>query len=801
MAPEVGVGKYDRSIDVYALGALLYEMLTGMVPFVGSSPTEILFKHLSAEADCSGIPEPFCSAIKRAMEKDPTKRFQTVQELVESVFGAEHVRNSVSQFSPLELSVVAGRVAARIATPVGVAAGGAGSGGAAGGSSVTSPNGLGSPKGAPEAAPRRITSSLFAPLQDTTPAADPFSLRHRIILGLVATLAISVAAQAFAGIRDEGEAFFYTALAIAGASAAMLVTGRVWLPRPKAGHHVADRFALAGAAALGAIALSGILWMDWRPGRQFTPGMFVALLASLAWANPRRWLMSDRLDRISFKSAVFAGVIAFVAAAIFAGSPVLAIAIAGGAALVVQVLTPWDERAAQRRAELDGDDDDDPIRGFEPVMPPRASAQAGGLLGTLAQTASPRAATWPPGAQPIPALNYWPVTGQRYVPRGMSVVWFTGVLVFFITGVLLHVVAANESNWNDFAAFSAFCVVMYATTFFCFRRMRVRTFNTWWEYLILPSLRHVCVLVVLFCWAMLGFGRGWSRSDEEGFMVTIVIFAMLWLLSWTIGWLWRMAVPPLPPMPPPVPQSLTPAAPQAPAKPATPAFELGAALGEVRAAVETAVTNTRDAVREAVHGARDAAVTARARVRRARPDVLGVCAYVIGIAALFVAYAIAFGLALDLPGMIAAGLPDPHVREGIQRDIFNNSEPNWPAVLRDFFTVIVSVLGAVALAAFIFARRRANWLHILRAPIGVVGMLLSTGFLYQIVHLRQPWSQIGSGPTPRAWPAMRELLRCFNTPEVALFVLFMVAAATILCWPRRRAAYPSASVQQEGAAA
>src|SRR5437773_2596002 len=117
MAPEVGVGKYDRSIDIYALGAVLFEMITGMVPFNGATPSEILLKHLASEPDVSNIPEPFASVVKKAMHKDPTQRYQSVQEMVEAVFGAEHVRQSVSVFSPDELSVIAGHAALRVPQP------------------------------------------------------------------------------------------------------------------------------------------------------------------------------------------------------------------------------------------------------------------------------------------------------------------------------------------------------------------------------------------------------------------------------------------------------------------------------------------------------------------------------------------------------------------------------------------------------------------------------------------------------------------------------------------------------------
>ena len=65
MAPEVANGRYGKEIDIYALGIVLYEMITGRVPFEGESLGEVLMKHLTAEPDLTKIAEPYRTAIAR----------------------------------------------------------------------------------------------------------------------------------------------------------------------------------------------------------------------------------------------------------------------------------------------------------------------------------------------------------------------------------------------------------------------------------------------------------------------------------------------------------------------------------------------------------------------------------------------------------------------------------------------------------------------------------------------------------------------------------------------------------------
>ncbi|MEZ6062156.1 MAG: serine/threonine-protein kinase [Planctomycetaceae bacterium] len=81
MAPEVARGRYGREVDVYALGVMLYEMLTGRVPFDGQTTAEILMKHLTAEPDLSPLPEKLRPVISAALNKDPDQRIGDVEEL------------------------------------------------------------------------------------------------------------------------------------------------------------------------------------------------------------------------------------------------------------------------------------------------------------------------------------------------------------------------------------------------------------------------------------------------------------------------------------------------------------------------------------------------------------------------------------------------------------------------------------------------------------------------------------------------------------------------------------------------
>lgn len=85
MAPEIGRGEYGREIDIYAIGIMTYELLTGTVPFDGESCHEIIVKHMTAQPDVSLIAEPYRSVVAKCLEKDPANRFCCVREMTNAL--------------------------------------------------------------------------------------------------------------------------------------------------------------------------------------------------------------------------------------------------------------------------------------------------------------------------------------------------------------------------------------------------------------------------------------------------------------------------------------------------------------------------------------------------------------------------------------------------------------------------------------------------------------------------------------------------------------------------------------------
>jgi eukaryotic-like serine/threonine-protein kinase len=87
IAPEQiqGFSDVNGKADIYALGVMVYEMLTGELPFKHNNPGALLIAHLTQPPPDSckimpTLPEQICSAIQKAMAKKPEERFATAAE-------------------------------------------------------------------------------------------------------------------------------------------------------------------------------------------------------------------------------------------------------------------------------------------------------------------------------------------------------------------------------------------------------------------------------------------------------------------------------------------------------------------------------------------------------------------------------------------------------------------------------------------------------------------------------------------------------------------------------------------------
>ncbi len=89
MAPEQALGQaeVDGRTDIYAVGVMAYEMLTGHTPFGGTTPQAIIAGHVTRAPEPlaavrTGIPSSLAAAVMRCLEKDPANRWQSADGLL-----------------------------------------------------------------------------------------------------------------------------------------------------------------------------------------------------------------------------------------------------------------------------------------------------------------------------------------------------------------------------------------------------------------------------------------------------------------------------------------------------------------------------------------------------------------------------------------------------------------------------------------------------------------------------------------------------------------------------------------------
>lgn len=91
ISPEQARGEVtDEKSDIYSVGVMLYEMLTGVKPFDGDNPVSIALKHMQTKPRKmteinSSIPEGLEEITMKAMQKVPSERYQTAGEMIKDI--------------------------------------------------------------------------------------------------------------------------------------------------------------------------------------------------------------------------------------------------------------------------------------------------------------------------------------------------------------------------------------------------------------------------------------------------------------------------------------------------------------------------------------------------------------------------------------------------------------------------------------------------------------------------------------------------------------------------------------------
>jgi len=506
-------------------------------------------KHMTAAPDLTNIEEPFARVIRKALAKDPAERYQSVQEMVEEVFGTENVRNSVSQFAPEELSVVAEHIAQKMHNAQAKASAQAAAPGAAEkdfSKEIGKKAEFFAKKAEEFAKKAEVIGSQFAEkikaAKERTrrvgqsQVADPLSHRQRHKLAWVAIAAAALGAGFICGHGERGT--FQTAAVVAvmiGVASRIILRARQqWWPGLDSDSQgwgkVGTCFLAAFVATLVGTAIGTALRVapsfagqgghSW-PMLPFMPfplrsswfGMVLALALPMLLVD--WWKLTDpqRPRRVVVGHAILIGLLGLVTGGIFHLEPVVTACTLAGIVLVVQTLSPWGQ-----------------VVGSIPAAPAGSGGSVQGAA--LGDGPTPGSASHPQA--PLEGASRrasWGGTAVvRDVPGFVHALWFVGWLVTLGLGLMGVIVAGTGGvRGHDFGPVVAMGVDAFILSALCFVMMFRSTFTGWYRYLIRPGLLMACVQTIVT--SSIWLGTSHPRNDDMALGIFFIIFpAILFLV-------------------------------------------------------------------------------------------------------------------------------------------------------------------------------------------------------------------------------------------------------------------------------